>query len=64
MTTSEQIAYDNGFILGMASKGVIQKTIIIEGDGDGIDKVLSWDRHDSFALVLTPVMILDYTPIV
>lgn len=28
MTTAEQTAYNNGFILGMASKGVIQKTII------------------------------------
>jgi hypothetical protein len=28
MTPSEKKAHNNGFILGMASKGVIQKTII------------------------------------
>lgn len=28
MTAEEKKAYNNGFILGIASKGVIQKTII------------------------------------
>ena len=35
MTVEEKQAYNNGFILGMASKGVIK---IIEGQGYGEEK--------------------------
>lgn len=33
MTAEEKKAYNNGFILGMASKGVIYKTDVIENEG-------------------------------
>lgn len=32
MTTAEQTAYNNGFILGMASKGVIKTSETVGGD--------------------------------
>ena len=34
MTTAEQKAYNNGFILGMASKGVIKVTEKAPSEGD------------------------------
>ena len=34
MTTAEQTAYNNGFILGMASKGVIKVTEKAPSEGD------------------------------
>lgn len=58
MTTGEQIAYDNGYIIGMASKGIIQKTIIIGGE-----KTLTWDKHDSFTSASAASMTLDYIPL-
>ena len=39
MTAEEKKAYNNGFILGVASKGVIQKTII----KGGIEMTLNWE---------------------
>ena len=51
MTAEEKKAYNNGFILGMASKGVIQKTIIKGGIGMTLTSVQ------------VPSMTLDYIPL-
>ena len=59
MTPAEKKAHNNGFILGMASKGVIQKTII----KGGIEMILDWVKHDKLTSVQVPSMTLDYTPL-
>lgn len=51
MTAEEKKAYNNGFILGMASKGVIRKTIIKGGIGMTLTSVQ------------VPSMTLDYIPL-
>lgn len=43
MTATEQTAYNNGFILGMASKGVIYKTAETVG-GDVIRRLKVVDK--------------------
>lgn len=55
MTTAEQTAYNNGFILGMASKGVI----VVGGGGDGVIEIPSynqtlycWDNVNNQVVVL------------
>ena len=59
MTAEEKKAYNNGFILGMASKGVIQKTII----KGGIEMTLDFLKHNKLTSVQVPSMTLDYIPL-
>ena len=59
MTAEEKKAYNNGFILGMASKGVIQKTII----KGGFEMTLNFVKHNKLTSVQVPSMTLDYIPL-